>query len=744
MSYPTRMVCELTRLLGAALLVLGVGCDSSLVAAVGDAGGRARDAAAPICGGGTDLDHDGFGEGCAAGADCDDGDPTVFAGALERCDGRDNNCDGVVDEGLRNACGTCDDTCKVWGNSPFVLNPAEEPALARVEGLGLDPNGDVVLQSSERETNFMWIANDLDWKRGTVSKIDTINLKEVARYYTVTCASRGPVAAGEPCLDLHERPIVQDFYHRPSRTAVDNLSDVWVANRAHAKPCKHDSDCLSGSCSSGSCAGNADYGQPSVTKIANRIADCHDRNGVPGVQTSRDRDGDGAITVDCDNNGEPDHARTVCTETGLDGALAGGPPEFYGYDDDCLLFTVNFGEERDVGRSVCLDGGAAGQAASNAWVGTNQHRAAANLPYSNRFYRVQGETGALEGPYELPAGHAPYGCAIDRFGTLWSVGNDVSLAYLDTASPNERGYRLLPPIDPDRPNTASGFYGIAIDPQQSVWLGGSSSGRVYRYRPDRATFQTLASGGWTLVRHPQRFVDGAGRAFDEPSTRGIAPDHRGKVWVAVAQGFIWRIDAASLADDPVIDLSASTSYWQAAGAGGGVGVDRKGHIWGVSGSASAASRLDVDDQGDPVVGAPPMTDPARQVKVGKSPYTYSDFTGFGLQRITQPQGTLAYRLEPCADASTRGARWGRVSWTAVTPGSSSLRVRVRAIDGAGVAGAWLAPLSSPLELTPESDPSFAEPSRALELEFVLRADEAGNSPALRDFDVSYSCVPELY
>ncbi len=47
-----------------------------------------------------DLDHDGYGRGTGClGPDCNDGDPSVHPGVEERCDGRDEDCSGMEDDG---------------------------------------------------------------------------------------------------------------------------------------------------------------------------------------------------------------------------------------------------------------------------------------------------------------------------------------------------------------------------------------------------------------------------------------------------------------------------------------------------------------------------------------------------------------------------------------------------------------------------------------------------------------------
>jgi photosystem II stability/assembly factor-like uncharacterized protein len=64
-----------------------------------------------------DNDADGHQDKSCGGDDCDDADPDVYTGAPERCNGEDENCDGVPDDGIDfqtdpQNCGECGFNCQ--------------------------------------------------------------------------------------------------------------------------------------------------------------------------------------------------------------------------------------------------------------------------------------------------------------------------------------------------------------------------------------------------------------------------------------------------------------------------------------------------------------------------------------------------------------------------------------------------------------------------------------------------------
>ena len=104
-----------------------------------------------------DVDGDGFGAGCPAGADCDDADAALVPGAAERChDEVDNDCDGAVDmddldccldvdgDGFGAGCpagGDCDDAD--GGSHPGAADPFGDGADTDCDGVdGEDADGD--------------------------------------------------------------------------------------------------------------------------------------------------------------------------------------------------------------------------------------------------------------------------------------------------------------------------------------------------------------------------------------------------------------------------------------------------------------------------------------------------------------------------------------------------------------------------------------------------------------------------
>ncbi len=72
---------------------------------------------------GIDNDNDGYFDE----VDCNDSDPNINPQAIEVCDGVDNNCNGVIDEGFMLNTYYLDDDMDGFGNSMFTVTACEQP-----------------------------------------------------------------------------------------------------------------------------------------------------------------------------------------------------------------------------------------------------------------------------------------------------------------------------------------------------------------------------------------------------------------------------------------------------------------------------------------------------------------------------------------------------------------------------------------------------------------------------------------
>jgi hypothetical protein len=630
-------------------------------------------------------------------------------------------------------------------SSKFPL-PTDKPKPANVtaDGVARDPNGWLELDVKKTQSDYLWIADDQNYGVGLVSKVHTKpypnapTYREVARYASITCQSDpvngntegvvyGTNVKAGLCADgvhgccsrdeVNKGPNgghapVNLVANRPSRTAVDFNGDMWVANRAFGR-------------------------QPSVTKIAGDVSRCIDRNKNGVIDTSSDVNGDGIITTDCDGDNLPDTASTVCQ--------GGLPHEFYGLDDECILFTVNYGDVDTYGRPLALsppDNNEFGavQTSSNAWVGTWKN---------GTFYRINGDTGLIEKTVKIAdqAGvpSHPYGASVDQYGILWAPNEgETHLFYFDTRDPTQQGMVSADAVG------GTGFYGIAVDgfivpgeskARQQIWLGEVGSSGAYRYRPVRDQgFAGLAQGTWARAAFDGGPAQGRGIGVDNRQPKSFA-------WVALDGGSIGRIPT-DLADQ-VSHLLASDAVFSTGQKGTlGAGVASNLDVWGVNQDSSSATHFAVDANGN-ITGAPdtiPLDDkPGAKMdfcplgSCKPQPYTYSDFTGFGLVNFTSPKGYYAWVQTGC----TNGAKthWYAVVFDADVPKDTSVTVAARGadaldeLDKASFTGEYA---SSPANLDGAPGPLAKNPSKYLQVRFTLSTNGV-TSPKLKGFQIAWAC-----
>ena len=403
-------------------------------------------------------------------------------------------------------------TSQVGGMGGTPFNPMGDEST----GVKLDPNGNVILDPNGpagQSQSVIWVANSTE---GTVSKIDTRTMKQLARYTTY------PGSMGDP-----------------SRTTVSLGGDVVVANRAWQNG------------ASGSSA--------SAVKIAGEKSACFDRNKNGKIDTY---EGEGPIPAQfvwaAGMKDSPDEcvlwltplntdaagnaaAQTLPRAAGYDGEILDGVLSLYAYvglynnrevirlDSRTGAIVKRFNVSPSAPYGLVLDKG------GNVWV-LGLESGGPSLA------RIDVRGGDKVTVYSAANGKAPpcgYGITSDARGLVYTAGNSCVARF----NPATESWEQF-----NNPSGSS-HRGVAIDMKNQLWVADTGIGM---HHIDVSAPPPAAGGASTMVY--RRTINSAG------SNVGAAIDFDNKPWVISQTSIATKIDPTTYATTVVNTGSGPYTY----------------------------------------------------------------------------------------------------------------------------------------------------------------------------------------
>ncbi len=533
---------------------------------------------------------------------------------VEVCDGLDQDCDGTFDEGA--AC----TSFEAPGTDGWVVGSSSSGVIVTDDGaLTLEPPRVDIVQPA------LWIANS---DEGTVSRLDPATGHETGRYLTVGVESGLPIG----------------MVNAPSRTAIDQRLDAYVANRAF-------------------------MAQASVSKIAGDTSRCVDRDLDGVIETSADLDGD-----------------TVISTAPMLGEIVD--------DDECLLWNALVGRENSVARALAIGLAGPDGEAGDVWVGLFNEQSVVVLS------QYDGHEIAT-----IPIGLSPYGAVAGADGRIWLTSGPAGSTAIVSVDPETYVVEQV-----SLPSARIRTYGISVD----------GLGRIILAANDGTWRGVIAYDPRERVWSQSGLLPGTGSgAMSGRLLRGISAS-ADTLWVAGPGDGVGALFALSVAD-----LSLTATY-PLVGAMDvvGVGVAFDGGIWGIARDASLAYRLD------------PTTGAIESHRTGMGPYTYSDFTGFGLNGILGAIGLHRETLEACDSAV-----WTSLTLDADVPREATVEVRVRSADtrAALAVASWIGPFTPSPTVSLAEAPGPVPAGRFLEVSLRLWSSTPGIVPRVFSLSTAARC-----